>query len=81
MLEKRLMFDNSVTSGKDAMHAIVDLQSCYNQQLAEIGRIAEESVGRDRAAIKLIMKVILNWRHCMRTGLRISDTHCGGKHD
>jgi len=81
ILEKRLIFDNSMISGKDTMYAITDLQSCYDRQLAEIGGIVEESVGRDRAAIKLITKVIPNWRHYIRTGFGISNEYYGGEYD
>ena len=56
LLEKRLIFDDSMASGEDAMCAITNLQSCYDHQLAEIGGIVEESVGRDRSAINLITK-------------------------
>ena len=68
-------------SGKDAMCAITDLQSCYNCQLAEIGRIVEESVGRDRSAIKLITKIIPNWQHYARTGFGISNAYYSGEYD
>ena len=47
-------------SGNNAIYAMTDLQSYYDRQLSEIGGILEESVGRDRAAMKLIAKVIPN---------------------
>ena len=41
LLEKRAIFDNSMLSGKRTIHAITDLKSCYDRQLAEIGGIIE----------------------------------------
>ena len=80
-LEKRLIFDNSMISGKESVYAITDLQACYDRQLAEIGSIVEESAGRDRDAVKLFSKVIPNWRHCIQTGHGISNSYCGGELD
>jgi len=68
LLEKRLIFDNSMLSGKETIYTITDLQACYDRQLVEIGSIVEESAGRDRAAVKLMSKVIPNWQHYIRTG-------------
>ena len=81
LLEKRLIFDNSMLSGKKTMCTITDMQSCYDRQLAEIGGILEESVGRDRAVMKLISKVIPKWRHYICTGFGISDFYYGGEND
>ena len=58
LLEKRMIYDNSMLSGKETIYTITDLQSYYDRQLAEIGGILEESVGHDRAAMKIISKVI-----------------------
>jgi len=60
LLEKRLIFDNSMLSGKETIYTLIDLQSCYDRQLANIGGIIEKSIGRDCAAFKLITKVIPN---------------------
>jgi hypothetical protein len=81
ILEKRLIFDNSMLSGKKTIYTITDLQSCYDRQLAEIGGILEESVGKDRSAMKLIAKVIPNWRHYVCTGFGASSTYYGGEED
>ena len=78
LLEKRLIFDNSMISGKETIYAITDLQACYDRQLAEIGSIVEESAGRNRAAVKLMSKVIPQWRHYIRTGFGISHSYYGG---
>ena len=55
------------------------MQSCCDRQLAEIGGILEESVGRYRAVIKLISKAIPKWRHQICTGFGISDFYYGGE--
>ena len=81
LLEKRLIFDNSMLSGKSTIYTITDLQSCYDRQLAEIGGILEESVGHDRAAMKIISKVIPNWKHYICTGFGISESYYGGEND
>ena len=81
ILEKRLIFDNSMLSGKKTIYTITDLQSCYDRQLAEIGGILEESVGKDRSAMKLIAKVIPNWRHYVCTRFGASSTYYGGEED
>ena len=47
ILEKRLMFDNSVSLNKYIICNLTDLQSYYNRQLANIRSIVEEAVGRD----------------------------------
>lgn len=78
LLEKRLIFDNSMILGKETICAITDLQACCDRQLAEIGSIVEESAGRDRAAAKLMSKVIPLWRHYIRTGFGISNLYYGG---
>ena len=60
ILEKRLVFDSSMLSNKPTIYHLTDLQSCYNRQSANIGGILEESIGRDRKAMKLITKIIPN---------------------
>jgi len=79
ILEKRLTFDNSLLSGKLTIYHLTDLQSCYDRQLVNIGGIVEESVGRDRKALKLITKVIPNWEHHLSTAFGISKKYYGGE--
>ena len=38
-------------------------------------------MGRDRSAIKLITKIILNWQHYIRTAFGISNACYGGEYD
>ena len=79
ILEKRLTFDHSLISSKPTIYHLTDLQSCYDRQLANIGGIVEELVGRDRRAIKLITKVIPNWEHYLSTAFGISKKYYGGE--
>ena len=79
ILEKRLAIDNSLLSGQSMTHHMTDLKACYDRQLVEVGGIPEESVGRDRAAIKLITKVIPNWNHYVSVACGISEKSYGGK--
>ena len=44
LLEKRLMFDRSMSSTKPTTCALTDLKSCYNSQLPSISSIIEELV-------------------------------------
>ena len=47
ILEKRLIFDSSLLTTKLNAYTLTDLQSYYDQQLANIGGIIEESAGYD----------------------------------
>ena len=58
ILEKRLIFDNSLLITKLTIYNLIDLQSYYNRQLANIGSIIEESIGRNRNVIKLFIKIM-----------------------
>ena len=79
ILEKRLSFDNSMICRNMTIYHLTDLQSCYDRQLVNIGGIVEESVGRSRKVIKLIMKVIPNWHHYISTAFGISHNYYGGE--
>ena len=57
----------------------MDLQACYGRQLAEVGGILEESIGRERKALKLISKVISNQNHYVSTLFRISRSYYGAE--
>ena len=81
ILEKQLTFDNSLLSSKLTIYHLTDLQSCYDRQLANIGGILEESVGRDRRAMKLITKVIPNQQHYLSTVFGISESYYRGEQD
>ena len=79
ILEKWLTFDSSLLSNKLTIYHLADLQSCYDRQLANIGGILEESVRRNRKAMKLITKVIPNQMHYLSTVFGISENYYGGE--
>ena len=58
ILEKCLIMDRSTLLSKITVCNLTDLQSCYDRQLANVGSIVEESVGRNREAMLLFMKII-----------------------
>ena len=66
---------------KLTIYNLTNLQSCYNRQLVDLGGIIEESVGRNREAMKLIMKVIPNWKYYLYTGFGISSSYYGGENE
>ena len=39
ILEKRLVFDNSLVTRKHTIYVMTDLQDCYARQLSKIGSI------------------------------------------
>ena len=59
MLQKRLVLDNILNNMKHTIHNFTDLKSCYDQQLANVRSIIEESAGRSRHAVKLFTKLLL----------------------
>ena len=72
ILEKRLIYNNSIVIGKYNIHNMTDLQSCYDRQLAEIGSIVEESVGVQEKAIKTLTKVLSVMNYFMYTSFGVS---------
>ena len=48
ILEKRLVFDNSIVTGSHNIYAMADLQACCDRQLSKIGSIVQESVGVEK---------------------------------
>ena len=72
------MCDNSLLETKQTIYNFTDLQSCYDRQLANIGSIVEESVGRQRSAMKLFTKMMPRFKHYISTGYGVSKEHYGG---
>ena len=68
-------------SEKESICTMTNLKSCYDRQLTNIRGIIKESAGRDRTAVKLIVKVISNWRYYILIGFGISDSYYGGKNN
>ena len=77
ILEKRLMHNNSRLLCKEIVYNLTDLQVCYNRQLANLARIAEESIGIERELIKLFIKVLSWFKHFICIGYRISEEYYG----
>ena len=58
LLEKRIVFDNSLISYKKNIYHLIDLKSYYDCQLVNIGILIEESIGVNKNVIQLITKII-----------------------
>jgi len=78
LLEKRLVFDNSIITCKKNIYHLTDLKSCYDRQLANIGAVIEESIGVNRNGLQLITKIIPRWKHHICTAFGISESYYGG---
>ena len=61
ILEKRIIFDSSMINMQNTIYAFTDLKAYYDQQLANLGSIIEESVGRDRNAMIMFAKILPIW--------------------
>ena len=72
LLEKRLIYNNSLLKGKCTIYNMMDLKSCYDWQLAEIGLIVQESIGVQRSPIKLFSKLLLIMEHYICISYRVS---------
>ena len=79
LLEKQLVFDNSLIETKPTIYTLTDLQSCYDWQLLNIGSIVEEAVGRNRYAMKLYTKLIPNFRYYVSTVFWVSTNFYEGE--
>jgi len=79
ILEKRLMYDNSIRDGKTTIHTISDLKACYDRQLPNIGCMVQESVGVQRNFAKLMQTVLPIMKHHVATDFGISSTSYGDK--
>ena len=54
ILQKQLVFDNSLLEMKPTACYFTDLQLCYSRQLSNAGSAVEELVGQNSAAMKLL---------------------------
>jgi len=59
----------------------MNLEACYDQQLAQIGSIVQESMGVERNIIKLIAKVIPDFQHYIYTTYRVSEKYYRGQNN
>ena len=58
LLEKRIVFDNSLISYKKNIYHLTDLKSYYDRQLVNIGALIEESIGVNKNVMQLMTKII-----------------------
>ena len=72
LLEKRLLCDISIRDCHKMVHAITNLELCYDQQLCNMASMVEESVGIDCNGMKLIAKVLPILNHYVCTGFGMS---------
>ena len=79
ILEKRLLYDNSIFTGKETVHTISDLKACYNRYLPNLGGLVEELVGILRKVAKMLMKSINKFEHYLYTSYGISNEYYGGE--
>ena len=52
MLEKRLIFDHSKKAEEVNVHAMSDVEACYDNKIPELCGLVEESIGDNQKAIK-----------------------------
>ena len=70
--------DRSLLSMEVTVYNLTNLKSCYDRQLANVGSIVEESIGRNRKAIMLFTKIMPIFNHYICTGFGISKESYGG---
>ena len=77
ILQKRLIFDDSLISRQHAICTMTDLKANYNRQLSNIGSVVEESIGRNRCAMRLYAKIIRHFQNHVNTVYGISEEYGG----
>ena len=79
LLEKRIVFDNSLILCKKVIYHLIDLKSCYDWQLVNISALIEELIGVNKNRMQLMTKIILRLKHYISTAFRISEEYYGGE--
>ena len=59
ILEKQLICNASSLNLQKIICNMTDLEAYFNRQLENVGSIIQESLGVERAAIKLVIKILL----------------------
>ena len=72
---------HSLLETKPRAYNFTDLQSCYDQQLVNVGSVVEESVGLNRSAMKLFTKLMPNFERHASTGHGVSNTYYRGEEE
>ena len=78
LLEKRIVYDNSLINRKMTIYNMTDLKSYYDRQLAKIGSIIQELVGVESLLIKLFTKLLQVIEHHICTSYGASKTYYKG---
>jgi len=78
LLEKRLIYNNSLLKGKYMIYNMIDLKLCYDQQLVKIGLIVQESIGVQRLPIKLFSTLLPVIEYHICTSYGVSKEFYGG---
>ena len=58
---------------------LIDLQSYYERKLANVGNIAEESIGRSRVVMKLFARIMARFCHHVSIGYGASTKYHRGE--
>lgn len=61
------------------MYVIIDLEACYDRQLASIGSILEESAEINRSVVRLVTSILPIFKYHICTGFGISKNSYGNK--
>ena len=72
ILEKRIIFDNSLITLKLTVYNLTDLKSYYNRQLPNLGSIIKEFVGCNGEVMRLFMKIMPKFHYYVCTSYRVS---------
>jgi hypothetical protein len=78
ILEKRIIYDNSMLNSRDTIYNMTDLKLYYDKKLAEIGSIVQESIGIERLLIKLFIKLLPVIQYNICTSYGASQGSYGG---
>ena len=78
ILEKRIIYDNSMLNGRDTIYNMTDIKLYYDKKLAEIGSIVQESIGVERLLIKLFIKLLPVIQYNIYTSYGASQGSYGG---
>ena len=77
ILEKTLIFDNSLVTGNHNIYAMTDLQDGYYRKLSNIGLIVKYSAGVETKPIQLVTKILPIMEHYVNTSFGVSKHFCG----
>ena len=79
ILDKILVFDNSVETENHEIYAITDLQACFYRKLYKIRSILKESIGVETKSIQLMNKTLPIMEHRVSTVFGTRKEFHGGR--